>query len=521
MEFVDKELLLAAASDFASYPGPPADASTKEFLDRFPLPVIFSVLQEPDTTGLESTLVSCLERVFKTSYGTSLIPQYMPYVKAGLQANSEAVKCLACKAVASLLDTDDRDVGTAVQLVVAYDIYPLLVNCLIHGYEQVAKASTEAIKNLARSPQGLDIMFPTKEGLALSLKDLAARSSSLARIRILALIAKLFSISSSVAVAVYESGLLNVLEAEVKNTSDVLMTLSALEVLYELAASPYSSESLLKTSLLQLLISTISNSSAESILRSRAILICARLLSSNEIFSLIGESSINTAVLAIDGRLECLKSEDTDECESALDALGQIGSSIRGAELLFSSSPPVARHAVEAAFCRQGPGKQLQAGLHALANICGATRSEDGKMLNYHSEECLRQLIYETAAKTTKITPSGLVLSILQQDAEVRLAAYRLIGGLVARKWCLLEVCSREETVNLVTDAHAETTKSGMEARHSCCVAIGFALANSDNQKIQSNTALITKVQEAIRRGPYLTQQRVEAQPVVMTAERF
>ncbi|XP_020532065.1 uncharacterized protein LOC18448936 isoform X2 [Amborella trichopoda] len=484
MEFVDKELLLAAASDFASYPGPPADASTKEFLDRFPLPVIFSVLQEPDTTGLESTLVSCLERVFKTSYGTSLIPQYMPYVKAGLQANSEAVKCLACKAVASLLDTDDRDVGTAVQLVVAYDIYPLLVNCLIHGYEQVAKASTEAIKNLARSPQGLDIMFPTKEGLALSLKDLAARSSSLARIRILALIAKLFSISSSVAVAVYESGLLNVLEAEVKNTSDVLMTLSALEVLYELAASPYSSESLLKTSLLQLLISMISNSSAESILRSRAILICARLLSSNEIFSLIGESTI------------------------------------RGAELLFSSSPPVARHAVEAAFCRQGPGKQL-AGLHALANICGATRSEDGKMLNYHSEECLRQLIYETAAKTTKITPSGLVLSILQQDAEVRLAAYRLIGGLVARKWCLLEVCSREETVNLVTDAHAETTKSGMEARHSCCVAIGFALANSDNQKIQSNTALITKVQEAIRRGPYLTQQRVEAQPVVMTAERF
>lgn len=54
-----------------------------------------------------------------------------------------------------------------------------------------------------------------------------------ARIRVLALIVKLFSISSLVASAVYDSKLLGLLEAEVNNKSDMLTTLSALELLYE------------------------------------------------------------------------------------------------------------------------------------------------------------------------------------------------------------------------------------------------------------------------------------------------
>lgn len=37
-----------------------------------------SALQrETDIPGFETTLVTCLERVFKTKYGASLIPHYM------------------------------------------------------------------------------------------------------------------------------------------------------------------------------------------------------------------------------------------------------------------------------------------------------------------------------------------------------------------------------------------------------------------------------------------------------------
>lgn len=53
------------------------------------------------------------------------------------------------------------------------------------------------------------------------------------RVRVLALVVKLFSVSSSVASLIHNSDLLNLLEAEVCNTDDTLVTLSVLELLYE------------------------------------------------------------------------------------------------------------------------------------------------------------------------------------------------------------------------------------------------------------------------------------------------
>ncbi|KAJ9153557.1 hypothetical protein P3X46_026984 [Hevea brasiliensis] len=74
----DPTPLLDSASDFAYYPGVQNDAAAKDFLDRFPLPVVISALQtKAGVPGLENTLVACLERIFKTKYGASLIPQYM------------------------------------------------------------------------------------------------------------------------------------------------------------------------------------------------------------------------------------------------------------------------------------------------------------------------------------------------------------------------------------------------------------------------------------------------------------
>ncbi|KAF6155879.1 hypothetical protein GIB67_039210 [Kingdonia uniflora] len=78
MEDLSLSRLLEAASDFATYPGFQNEESAKSFLDRFPLPVMISALQsKPDMPGLESTLAACLERIFKTKCGTSLIPQNM------------------------------------------------------------------------------------------------------------------------------------------------------------------------------------------------------------------------------------------------------------------------------------------------------------------------------------------------------------------------------------------------------------------------------------------------------------
>ncbi|KAF8409206.1 hypothetical protein HHK36_005280 [Tetracentron sinense] len=499
---------------------------------------LFDALQSKvDVPGLENTLAACLEKIFRTKYGAALVQQYMPFVQVGLQANSQIVRCLACKTVSYLLENFDENAGSAAQLIIENNVYPLLLDCLIDGNEQVATASMDAIKNLACSSEGLEIIFPAKSDEATHLRNLAASCSSLGRVRVLALIVKLFSVSSSVASIIYNSNLLGLLEAEVNNTNDILMTLSILELLYELAEIPHGTEFLSRTSLLQILTSMISNTTMESILRSRAIMICGRLLSKDNIFMVIDESSkiyspnsnvsydielcVKTALSAIDGRLELLKSQDTDEFESALEALGQIGSSIQGAALLLSSSLPVARHVVDAAFDRLGRGKQLAA-LHALGNISGENRPDNSIMLNGDAEESLRRLIYETAAKSSKLTPSGLFLSVLKWESEIRLAAFRLITGLVARPWCLIEICSKQEIISIVTDAHIETTKKGMEARHNCCSAIHKALLASNKHVSDPALAgLAAKLQKAVRRGPYLARERLEAQPLVMTAERF
>ncbi|KAI5662509.1 hypothetical protein M9H77_21832 [Catharanthus roseus] len=516
---VDPALLLEAATEFAYSPVASSDVSVQEFLNRFPLPAIINTLQtKARYPRLEDALVNTLERIFRTKYGASLIPHFMPFVVVGLGADSQKVRCLACKAVSYLLENTDDTIAT--NLVIEYGIYPLLLDCLVHGDEQVAKAATDAIKSLAASSKGLGIVFPLNSSETTHLRNLMGKCSSMGRVRILALIVKLFSVSDSIASVIYNSKLLDLLKEEISNANDTLVTLSVLELLYELAEVPHSVEFLSKTTPLQLLSSIISDESAESILRSRAMMIAGRLLSKENAFMFIDESSSRAVLSAIDKRFD-FQTQEADECEYALEALGQIGLTNPGAALVLSSPPVAARHVINAAFDRQHHNKQLAA-LHALGNISGEPRHANNVFLNNEAEECLRHLIYEAASRTSKLTPLGLLLSVLQQDSEIRMAGYRLITGLVARSWCLTEILSRQEIIDIVTDSFTETKKIGMEARHKCCEAIYKALASS--KKLLADPALagiVSKLQEAIKRGPYLGRRQNEAQPVVVTAERF
>ncbi|KMZ73462.1 putative 26S proteasome non-ATPase regulatory subunit [Zostera marina] len=516
---IDLDPLIEASSEFASYPGMQTEDSVREFLERFPLTLLFSALQETvDEPIMESNLVTCLEVIFKTKYGASLIPQYIHFVQAGMQSDSQIVKCLTCKVVYIFLDSAE-DLRITVQLIKENDIYNLLLKCLLEGDADVASASTDAISKLAMISEGADIIFPRNANEETHLKRIATHASFLARVRILALIAKLFSISISVATMVYDSNLLNLYEAEISNTDDMLMCLSALELLYELAESPHSIRFLLKTTLLQLLSSLISNNSIDSTLRSRAFLLTGKLLSASDTYSVVDETSVKDTLLAIDERLEMLKDENTDECESALEALGQVGTSINGATLLFMSPSPVARHVVYSAFSKQGRGVVLAA-LHALGIIAGIDRSDSRILLCSTAEDCLRQLIYKAAVNSSKLTPSALILSVLRKEPEIRLAAYRLISALITRQWFLIEVCSKHEIIDIVSDSHIETSKNGMDYRYKCCTAIYKSLSDFNMIVDPTLAAIVEKLQDSVKRGPYLPKRRIEAQPLVVTADR-
>nr|CAB3460755.1 unnamed protein product [Digitaria exilis] len=486
------------------------------------------------------TVTECLDKVFFSRYGASLLPSYGTFIQAGLLTDSKDIRKLACKAVLHLLDKAE-DGSAAVETVVQHNLYPILINCLIEGDEEMSAIILDAVKRLAEIPKGTEIIFPPDGQGSVQLGKVAAQSSSLARIRILSLIAKLFTVSRYTATAIRDSNLLSIFEDEIKDRRDMLKTLSALEVLYELVEHPHSNVFLLKTNLLQLIIDVINDSSADSVIRSRALLISGRLLSSADAFMAIDQSCVTNLIIAIDKILNTEENQNTDEVESALETLGLIGTTTQGAHFLLTSSN-VARHVVESSFDRHGRGRQLAA-LHAFGSICGVDRQEQMK-LDVQAEEHLKRLVYATATNSSKLTPSALLLSILQQDPDIRVAAYRVISGLVVREWCLREVCLNSEIIRLVTNPTMETTKLGkelvhlvlvkieydamlkssysMEARYNCCVAINKSLSSSHLVHEKSLSELIGKLNDAVRRCPYLSERkRVEAQPVVVPAERF
>ncbi|GAU21310.1 hypothetical protein TSUD_372040 [Trifolium subterraneum] len=186
----EQSQLLEAATDFAHYPG--SISTTSLILFYY---FVLALQTQFDVPGLQSTLVVCLERLFKTKLGASLIPQYMPFVQVGLQADSQAVRSLACKTVTCLLENLDNSHTVAAHLIKEFNIYPLLLDCLITGElvserkefssshicrnEDVAAAAIDAIKKLASFPEGMDIVFPSTKGGDTDLEIIASQCSSL------------------------------------------------------------------------------------------------------------------------------------------------------------------------------------------------------------------------------------------------------------------------------------------------------------------------------------------------------
>ncbi|EPS65697.1 hypothetical protein M569_09080, partial [Genlisea aurea] len=162
------------------------------------------------------------------------------------------------------------------------------------------------------------------------------------------------------------------------------------------------------------------------------------------------------------------------------------------------------------------------AALHSLANVAGEKRADNARVLNRQAEENFRRLIYDKASTTAKLTPSGLLLSVLQQDSEIRIAGYRVIAGGVARPWWLMEILAKSQIIDIVIDTYGESKKTGMEARHRCCKAIHEALASSSSRELGAEfSAVASKVEEGVRRGAYGARRQSEAhQAMVITADR-
>lgn len=509
----DLPLLAAAASDFANYPGEISDAAAESFLSKFPLPLLLHALQTGrEVPGLESAVVSSLERIFRTPFGRQLLPQTVQYASAGLQADSPLVRKLTCVAIGDLLDAGgplfDPDLASALILAVG------------DGDAGVAKAAVEAVGKLARNPKGLELVF--KSG---KIDDLASHSSAVVRIRALFMAASIFGISEQAAAAVQGSGIFNVLAAELDSSKDMLAHLNALELLCELAVTPHGARFLVAGNLIGRLTSTISNTRLDPLVRSRAMTVAARLTALYD-GALMSEreaaSIVNAFGVLLNHLEETEETVDATEYENALDALSYIGKSSKGGELFFDPQTLVARYVMNAAFVHRATGIKL-AGIHALASIAGSERGPSRVLLSENAEAHLKEMIFTAAGeRSSNRTLAGMFLVFFQQSPEVRLAMYRFTSPLLARLWFVRELVASREVIDYLLDPRLETSKDALEWRHVCCVAMTTALSAAIERGQIPATDTLSRLEEFVRKGPFQgKEEQKRAVPIYATQERM
>eukprot|EP00250_Pteridium_aquilinum_P010296 c19275_g1_i1 orf=444-2027(-) len=517
VDALDLSALPSDASHFSSTLGVPSDADTDRFLSRYPLPVLFSVLEGGD--DLKSLMIPTLEKIFNTHAGAAALLQSLPYAVNGLEASSPAIKRMTCLAISKLLEHFGDNEAT-LRALVSSNLPVLVLDAVTDRDESVASAGMETIQNLAKTSIGIDLLFTGKEATAAHLKELVFHGSSLVRIRIFSIIASLVRYSQQAVMAIQESGILKVLELELSNGNDVLAQMNALELVHEIAVTPDGAKFVSDGGLLQQLISIIESSEVDALVRSRSMMVGARLISpEGSLPSLVSKKDAMKIVTVLDSYLRTLESFQSREKEAVIDALGWIGMSKVGAELLLEGSSPIAKHVVEAAFTRKGGSEQL-VGIHALASIVGSERTE-GPLLSNQAELSLKDLIFSELEISSKPSVSELIQWLLQQAYELRLAVYRLIVPSAARSWFLIDICSSKELVKFLTDPYTEKSKEGMEWRHACCVAISTSLGTSVNSIHSRLHEVLEKFQAAVTRGPYFGREKLEAQPLVATEDRF
>lgn len=528
---LDLPLIAAAASEFSNYPGDISDASAESFLSKFPLPVLLSALETGrDVPGLESSVALSLERIFQTAYGKKLLPQTLSYAGVGLKAESSLVRKLTCSAIGDLLEGGETDGGAAVRAIAEAHLAAPLLLAIGDGDAHVAKAAADALGKLARNPGGLELIFTAKGAGAGLLKDMASQSSATVRIRALSMAASIFGISEEAAAAVQDSGIFTVLAAELDNSDDMLAQLNALELLCDLAATSHGAKFLLAGNLIGRLTSTICNLALDSLVRSRAMTVAARLIplydeSPGSPLSVREASGIVHAFGELLKHLEELNDKgqttETTEYENALNALSFIAKTVKGAELLFDHTM-VIRHMVKAAFLDRTLCIKL-AGLQVLATVAGSERDPSNVLLSESSEAQLKDMIYSAAEERSPTrTPAGMFLIFFQQSTEVRLAMYRFTSPMLARLWCLRELCASREVVDYLLDARLEISKDSMEWRHVCCVAMTTALSAAIERGQIPPTDTLSRLEEFVRKGPFLgKEQQKEAIPIYATLERM
>lgn len=328
----------------------------------------------------ERSLCCALDRVFETRCGADALPSALAFATVGTQAESSGVRAFAARQLGRLLLRDFAAYGDAT-------LRPL-VALLSDECTPVAAAALSSLAAAAPLPGGLAALLAPDAGLPA----MAAHADATVRLRVCELAARVAAASPAAAGAVAAADLFSGLLAELDRgkppCQDILASLAALETLSALVESP-SAAAGLGASALGVLPRVVELASAaegaETLVRARALVVCARIVSA------LAAGADGTPVAALAAITEALTPSHAppDVLSAAVEAVSVLGESLPGAELA-AQSPPGLLHLVAPLAVAGGSGalsSQLsQSAAHALATVAGAERTQAEALLSPHAE---------------------------------------------------------------------------------------------------------------------------------------
>mmetsp|Transcript_67475 Transcript_67475/g.213576 ORF Transcript_67475/g.213576 Transcript_67475/m.213576 type:complete len:435 (+) Transcript_67475:316-1620(+) len=408
------------------------------------------------------------------------------------------------------IDSEGGTPGAAAALAVGA-VAPLVVALRDDDISVSSEAAT-ALEKLSWAESGRRALLDPSSGLAALL---APASPSVVQARALALVAAVAGASAEATTAVESAGLVDPLEAQLKDPRDVLMAMAALESIGELLERGGAVAALLLPRLARPLETLIIGEESDENVRSAAISAAARLLA-RPLEGPLAHAHTGAAILlgALRGvATQAVEASDDSEAK-LLDSLGVVGERRHGAEVVCTAG--LVEPLADAALGGRVLGPRRLAALHSLATVAGAERQESGdSQMGRKAEDKLREAVYAAAAGGRK-TPAEALWGLVQNPfMEERVAAYRVVVGLGMRVWGAAELCGHAGMLSRLTDAKSETGRAGAEWRHAAASALAFTAASAANAAAAApggasgdaaTAALVeavARLQAAARGGPY------------------
>lgn len=194
--------------------------------------------------------------------------------------------------------------------------------------------------------------------------------------------------------------------------------------------------------------------------------------------------STHTLTLALKAALDEAGNAPPDAEAAALEALGILTQSRRGAEALLlcpgAGSLLACVLMTRALQSAHTPDLRVAA-LHAAATLAGAERVHEygerrAALISEAAEALLREATFASCSGTSVHTPSEALLELLSSPfTEQRGAVYRFIAAMAVRPWFAAEVVRNASLLSRITSAASESGSSMPQAGEAAGVHVKCA----------------------------------------------